>query len=213
VDERKKNLAKEKKPGKNQIVKFKYDLFHFIFHPTKGDFCMLNRKGQGSGVFQLLISAVVAMAILGVLLGILGIITPPGQDMAVIARDNLSQAFTKQGTVITSGKINISKGAPLTSTVGGPDLGIDSSQVCLTVDNDLESLFNIPTPGSLSYIGSSSTAVRVRAYCFWDASTFEEQVTQNLGLGLDNFSTGSNCPSNFENGTRDIACLVALTKG
>ena len=67
----------------------------------------MKRKGQGSGVFQLLISAVVAIAILGVLLGILNLISPPGQKVPVIARDKLSQAKTSQGTPIISEKIKV----------------------------------------------------------------------------------------------------------
>ncbi len=171
----------------------------------------MNQKGQGSGVFQLLISAVVAMAILGVLLGILGIITPPGQDIAVIARDNLSQAFTKQGVLITSGKINITKGASITSTSGGPELGIPDTHICTGVDEALgDSFDNTTNEGVLNYNGSSAVAVRVRAYCYWDATQLQTKI-QGLGIGM----TGTlNCPGDYPfSTTTEIGCVVGITKG
>jgi len=168
----------------------------------------MNQKGQGSGVFQLLISAVVAMAILGVLLGILGIITPPGQDIAVIARDNLSQAFTKQGVLITSGKINITKGASITNTVGGPELGVPDTHICTGVDSTLTGFNNDASPGVLTYNGSSSLAVRVRAYCYWDATQLGDKVSA-LGINMDSI----NCPGDYPTGNTDIGCVVGLTKG
>lgn len=167
---------------------------------------MLDQKGQGSGVFQLLISAVVAMAILGVLLGILGIITPPGQDIAVIARENLGQAFNKQGVLITSGKINIAKGASITNTVGGPELGIPDTQIGTASDSTVTGLGN--NDGVLMYSGASSLAVRVRAYCYWLSQDIETKITQ-LGIGLDTVTwPGGTIPPNDL-----VACVIGITKG
>lgn len=184
-------FAYGQKPGKKRFI------------PNSG---FLNQVGQGSGVFQLLISAVVAMAILGVLLGILGIITPPGQDIAVIARDNISQAFTKQGVLITSGKINIAKGASITNTVGGPELGIPDTQIGTASDSTIAGLTN--TDGVLLYNGSSSLAVRVRAYCYWLSQDIETKIT-DLGIGLDTISW----PSGTAPPIDTVACVVGITKG
>ncbi len=180
------------KPGKKRFI------------PNSG---FLNQAGQGSGVFQLLISAVVAMAILGVLLGILGIITPPGQDIAVIARDNLSQAFTKQGVLITSGKINIAKGASITHTVGGPELGIPDTSIGTASDSTLGTVFENDA-GVLTYNSSSAMAVRIRAYCYWDGDDTDDKV-MGLGVGFDTVTW----PNGLEPSDNEVSCIVGITKG
>ncbi len=140
---------------------------------------------------------------------------PPSQDISVIPRDNLFQALTKQGVLITSGKISISKGAVITNWIGGPDLGLDSSNVCVGVDNVLANSFEMQ-PGVLSYKGPAknfcnvnSIAVKVRSYCDSGCSQLEQKV-RNLNIGINSLS----CPQNFpHNSNTEPCCMVGFTQG
>lgn len=60
------------------------------------------RKGQAFDTFKLMIAAVIAVAILGILLGILGGISPPGADPASIIKEQLSKAYQFQKSVFVS---------------------------------------------------------------------------------------------------------------
>ncbi|MFH0955359.1 MAG: hypothetical protein V1777_04620 [Candidatus Micrarchaeota archaeon] len=172
---------------------------------------MVNRKGQGSGVFQLLISAVIAIAILGVLLGILNLISPPGQKVAVIARDKLSQAKTSQGTMITSEKIKVVADDVVSYTVGGPELGIDNKQVGTAVDAALTGFFN-HTNGVLRYTGNSARDVKVVAFCLDDTRVnVIKSFSDQLGIAtmpISNVKWATGAPT-----TANVYCIIGIVKG
>ena len=63
---------------------------------------VLGEKGQAFDTFKLMIAAVIAVAILGILLGILGSIQPPGGDPATITGDQLSKAYQFPGSIFAS---------------------------------------------------------------------------------------------------------------
>ncbi len=59
-------------------------------------------RGQAFDTFKLMIAAVVAVAILGILMGILGGITVPGADPTNIIRDQLAKAYQYKGSTFVS---------------------------------------------------------------------------------------------------------------
>ena len=59
-------------------------------------------RGQAFDTFKLMIAAVVAVAILGILLAILGGISLPGQDPATMIRGQLQQAVQYPGSTFVS---------------------------------------------------------------------------------------------------------------
>lgn len=117
---------------------------------------MLGRLGQAFDTFKLMIAAVVAVAILGILLSILGSIPVPGLSFSDTAPSLLARAYQQQGSVFPSqgevqfqsGEIHVSSAfagsigarpvefsclAPLPCTIGGTD----SSQ--LTISSSFKS--------------------------------------------------------------------------
>ena len=139
-----------------------------------------NQSGQGSGVFQLLISAVVAMAILGVLLNILGVINVTGsQDASTTAKNTLEQAYNNIGTPKTSTKIQMKKDDIISSVgVAGRELGISPAQVLLGYATPLEGLIDLEDASEgaiLTYKSSSARDIRIASICD-DAARLEEYV-------------------------------------
>ncbi len=59
-------------------------------------------KAQAFDTFKLMIAAVVAVAILGILMSILGGITVPGADPTNIIRDQLAKAYQYKGSTFVS---------------------------------------------------------------------------------------------------------------
>ncbi len=59
-------------------------------------------KGQAFDTFKLMIAAVVAVAILGILMGILSQITVPGADPVNMMNDQLTKAHQYPGTIVIS---------------------------------------------------------------------------------------------------------------
>jgi len=103
-------------------------------------------KGQAFDTFKLMIAAVIAVAILGILLGILGGISPPGADPASIIREQLSKANQFPGSIfVSSTQANFNSGvkyvaSSFTDVIGGTGTvsfacGKDESAVCTVTPN------------------------------------------------------------------------------
>ncbi|MCX8190224.1 MAG: hypothetical protein N3F05_03290 [Candidatus Diapherotrites archaeon] len=97
----------------------------------------MNYRGQSFSTFQLLISAIIALAILTILLYILGLIKPPStSEPNKIIAEVLNNAHKSKSTPL-SGKIVFSKrDGYITITtqaiLGNSDVGIESKQICLS---------------------------------------------------------------------------------
>lgn len=63
---------------------------------------MFGNKGQAFDTFKLMIAAVIAVAILGILLAILSGIIFPGQDPATMMKQQLQQATQYPGSIFVS---------------------------------------------------------------------------------------------------------------
>lgn len=76
------------------------------------------RKGQAFDTFKLMIAAVIAVAILGILLGILGGITTPGQSFDDTAKQLLTKAVQSPGAVFPSaGEVQFQKDSIFPATI------------------------------------------------------------------------------------------------
>jgi hypothetical protein len=98
-------------------------------------------KGQAFDTFKLMIAAVIAVAILGILLGILGGISLPGADPASIMKEQLSKANQFPGSIFVSAtEANFQSGVTYVEssfivTIGGTGniefiCGSDFDKVC-----------------------------------------------------------------------------------
>ncbi|MBU1930051.1 hypothetical protein KJ972_00955 [Candidatus Micrarchaeota archaeon] len=169
----------------------------------------MNSKGQGSGVFQLLIAAVVALAILGVLLGIIGGLPPLGsQDPIEASRNGLKDAFTQVGSPQFSSKVTITKDTVFTPRGVAPrELGISIDHVCVGVAKALGDSFSITdefTPDAIVYSGSRSLDVKIGAICETgdDIDAAANDVFQGA---IDDFD--NDCE---DNGSSETYCVVAI---
>ena len=116
-------------------------------------------KGQAFDTFKLLIAAVVAVAILGILLAILQGITPPS-DPATLIREQLSKAhqyeesaFVSQAQATFVGGSSF-KGDSFKDAIGGSgDITFDCSDDLDNCDDDPNTTLKIDAPFD-AYIGA-----------------------------------------------------------
>ncbi len=171
----------------------------------------LSQRGQGSSVFQLLIAAVVAVAILGVLLNMIGVIKPPGSgDAASVAKEKLKEAYSNKGTPRVSEKIQVRRDSGIITPQGvaGYELGIEASRVCLGVTRDLSTQFGNPSDPVLQYESSTARDVKVVAVCS-TGNDLEDYVTNTLSSWDIEDVICSDSPSSYPN---DDWCFVGVIK-
>ena len=96
-------------------------------------------RGQAFDTFKLMIAAVVAVAILGILLGILGGISTPGQGFTPTAKQLITQATQNPGqTFPSAGEVNFKKDSIIPAKVFQTASG--GKPVKFIVNNSLKNL-------------------------------------------------------------------------
>lgn len=170
----------------------------------------MNSKGQGSGVFQLLISAVVALAILGVLLSIIGALPQLSSDPESTARNTLKEAYTSQGSVRFSSKVTLTKDRTISRAGVTPqELGLDRQKVCISWKDNFNSIFggSDPAEGTIArYSGTGSRDVKTAVLCDQGAALASD-AADVFGSDLPVPGVCGSPPSGTEN---EIYCLVAI---
>ena len=82
------------------------------------------KKGQAFDVFQLMIAAVIAVAILGILLSIIGQIFIPSQRPIQMAQEKLTDAYQYEGAIFTSAtKATFQKGESIPTNIFSKNVG------------------------------------------------------------------------------------------
>jgi len=176
----------------------------------------LDSRAQASSVFQLLISAIVAAAVLMILLQVLGIINFGfNQDPAKAASDLLKDAWNNPATIKTStSNVTFTTALKQINSIAlaqGSKVGIASEQICLSLGDFSEkdnSLFVKNESGNaISYTGSSNKDARLSVFCYTG-----EQALETLKSLEDNAGTwetdGDNCGACFT--STETCCIVAL---
>jgi hypothetical protein len=127
---------------------------------------MFNKKGQAFSVFNLLIAAVVSLAILGLLMGILsgGVIdvkNKPADTAAEVLKDaqnNFYKSVTKEATFdADSPQIAI--------LFVENELSLGSGEIGLCVASEIQNSFNEGASASILYTGSNPLDVKITAIC------------------------------------------------
>ncbi len=165
---------------------------------------MFNQKGQAFSVFQLLIAAVVALAILGLLMSIIGGLSfTASKEPDQVSKDLLRSAINGQFTgkvedaTFTSKKneINTDSLAQVTQT-GAQDIA-----VC--VDDELSGQFTHDNR-SILYTGSSDLTVRIIGYC--------GQRDSDKADKLKIYTVGGSKALTCEYANSEALCAVAVTR-
>jgi len=145
---------------------------------------MFNNKGQASSVFNILIAAVVSLAILGLLMGIMGGLSfTTSNDPDSVAKENLKAAIQnpfsgkiKEATFSADKKeININALASVT------DIGADQIGLCL--DDDLGTANFTNKNGIILYTGTKGYGVKILAYCAEGSEISDDDLTPYLKSG------------------------------
>gem|GEM_PF-648259 len=105
---------------------------------------MMNSKGQAFSTFQLLISAIIALTILVILLGVLGII--PGlfnisQNPIDAMVNKLKDATTKLATPVHGGKVTFKPEVGIVTSENlatTADVGLEKEQICISPGDFME---------------------------------------------------------------------------
>lgn len=172
----------------------------------------MDSRAQASSVFQLLISAVVALAILMVLFSVLGIIRfDIGSEPSKAASDQLKEAWNSPATLKTTQNVTFSPQQNIISPRGLADtsrVGISPEQICLSLgDFEDKEGSNFAIAGkSINYTGSGTKVARISIFCY----NGNELLTALDESGLTDASIWlSNCDVD----TAELFCIVALRTG
>ncbi len=178
----------------------------------------MDSKGQAFSTFKLLIAAVVAMVILGILLGIVGIIPNLGVgDPQEEAETLLKKMYTSQGRAMKSSVVTFEKDM----SIGARDLALSSrsglieEQICLSAGAYGESTrFNEHEEGKvITYTGSAPMAAKLGGVCDSRKLLSDTIKTYASGiLDIDWYDSLGCCPSQTGSGEDDttICCFIAV---
>ena len=167
----------------------------------------LTKKGQASSTFQLLIAAVVALAILGVLLNILGVIPGPNKDPTYATKSLLGTQINDTGAESCTDSVTFSRSKSTLSAEGiTGNSGLDPEQIYF--DNP-EGISNFKYGGAnednrqlLKYNYTTSKRVIMCIICSADKEKLKQAIEANKKTG-DNFIENE---SNLSDG--EIVCVV-----
>lgn len=150
---------------------------------------MFDNKGQSSSVFNLLIAALVSLAILGVLLGIMGGIDfSPGQNptesvkkMVQNASNNVFSPFTE---VITFSKKYST--VPRQAIIAKTDVGEDLQFFSCLENNESTTGLDVQE-GFVKYNGTSSAKYNATAVCGENINPVESNLPDNCSPPISGY--------------------------
>ncbi|MCD6230093.1 MAG: hypothetical protein J7K00_04855 [Candidatus Diapherotrites archaeon] len=130
-------------------------------------------KGQAFDTFKLLIAAIVAISILGVMMGIIGGTTLPGSDPNHEIKSKLSSAVINAGNTVTTSTIKFKFGDTYCITALKGNSGLDDDQIDFDVQHNGIEI----SPDDSKCIQAKSTDVNGRAAIKCDPSTATCTIT------------------------------------
>ena len=162
----------------------------------------LTKKGQASSTFQLLIAAVVALAILGVLLNILNVLPGLNKDPTKTTKTLLTDQMNNPGAESCTDPVTFTRSKSTLSAEGITlNTGLELKQVYF--DNP-EGILNFdPKPSLLRYGTTASKKVMMCIICSSDASTLSSAIEDNKRPTGDNFAS---VPNDLSSG--ETVCVI-----
>lgn len=171
-------------------------------------FPAMNQRGQAFDVFKLLIAAVIALAILGILFGILrnvmvGVQTEPQQKAAEYVKNSI----TAIGELKITEAVTFSRNKSLNArTIAFETRALSEDQVCVSAGDFSEddSFAEVSDGQIITYTGQSDKQTRLAVLC--DYGNKLEETLQTYGKG-DTWRMNCGCTD-----SDDRCCVVAVTK-
>lgn len=172
----------------------------------------MDNRGQAFSAFQLLISAVVAVAILAIIMSILGLIPRPSQDPTQAVGSVLQNVVNSPGTLLETTSVIFSKNTTIASETLATGVGLDPSQICLDRgEYENEASFKLLGGDSgnqvLQWAGTNERQAKIAVLCALTGPNLEEYIN-TYEETLKPADTGS-CGCLGEEGR---CCLVMLKK-
>ncbi len=173
----------------------------------------MGEKGQASSVFNLLIAAVIAIAILVVLMQVLQIIPDfsggdPTEQAASKVRDGVNLLGTPQIIENVNFKPNTVVSA---GTIASKSNALSEGQVCVLISGSApnETAFRDPTDDGkiIRYDGALNQKVRLVVHC--DNSGKVEETLNDSGYA-DDFEISLDTCSTLDSGRSTKYCVVAV---
>ena len=128
----------------------------------------LNQRGQSFDVFKLLISAIVAGAILVILFSIIGGIPGIGQDAETKAIQQLKNAFNSPSKLLSVPKVTFNQDDGLNpKSIANKVQLFGRDQLCVSPGDftERENLFKVDDLGNLTYIGGANRTTNLSIIC------------------------------------------------
>lgn len=170
----------------------------------------LNSRGQEFDVFKLVIAAIVAVAILGVLLSIMGGLVLPGSEPGPEITRVVKSLINAPGQPGKTNPVTFKQGTALTAAaiaVGTGSLGED--QICFSTGDFGEDQFEVSSDGRvLSYKRTTDFTARAQVICA-AGDSLEEWVTTTYTLDWDLGSCTDRC---MNSDVKDTCCIVAAVR-
>ena len=125
----------------------------------------LNKKGQASSTFQLLIAAIVALAILGVLISVIG-----GLDIGTDKPDQVTNNLLKNqlnypGVINCTDAIKFKRSTSIGAEAMVKNTGLSQYQVLVSNEYDNVENFQVIGNSILTYTGASDKRIAVCIVC------------------------------------------------
>ncbi|MDO8428961.1 MAG: hypothetical protein Q7S92_07175 [Candidatus Diapherotrites archaeon] len=168
----------------------------------------MNSRGQAFSTFQLLIAAIVAIAILAILFQIIGIIPGIGQqepssNAANLVKDLVNKPYTPK----TSSQVTFKSGDSINvkAIAAASQAGATEENIILSL-GDFEGTTGFEGSGSLiTYTAGSSKNVKLWAVCSPKGEI--GTTVQSLGPSEKIRAASESCTTDSD---EDICCLIAL---
>lgn len=159
----------------------------------------LTKKGQASSTFQLLIAAVVALAILGVLITVISKVNPNVTNITTSTNQLLQQQVSNPGARGCTEKVTFKQNSTLSAEGITRNTGLDTKQIFFTnkvdeIDNfyvvggSLDRGSNESVDGGriLEYRGSGSKDVTICVLCSGSGGDGLKSAMDDYGLNIGN---------------------------
>jgi len=142
-----------------------------------------NKRGQAFSTFQLLIAAVVALALLGVLMPIIMRSIDIGGDPSQATQQLLKSQIDNPGTLSFTDDVTFSSKYNTLSASGvANDTGLDASQIVF-MTNDLDDVFSTigDNASKIEYEKTQKGKYRIGVLCDSDADALADSVDAYVG--------------------------------
>lgn len=169
----------------------------------------MNNRGQAFSTFQLLIAAVVALAILVLLLNIIGSIPiVGGQNPNKEASDLVKSQVNSPSELRTSQQVSFSRDGSLNAkSIASASGVLTSNQICISRGDHYQTTeFEYTSDDVLRYNGSSALRVKVSVLC--DTGTELSNDLQSNGIQDDWLGDNPKCDTVTQ--LSQTACVIAL---